>query len=291
MSDEKVGFIGLGVMGYRIAANLYRAGKLSIVYNRTRSKAEEFAKTYGVEVANSVEELASRSDVIITMLSDDTAVSEVLGHVVPLSEGKLLVDMSTISPLTSAELAARVAKAGGFMFDAPVMGTSIDVEQRRITVLVGGPKEQFPRVERLLQPTAARVVYIGGNGMGLYAKLVGNMMFAIFMGGLSEAINFARAAGLTQEQIMDLFLNISGTRSPSSQLKVPKILSSDFSTQFALKHMRKDVEIMVREAQRLRVPVPITALLASLYRMAENLGLSDLDVSALAEFYSKVSAH
>jgi 3-hydroxyisobutyrate dehydrogenase len=286
----RVGVIGLGVMGSRIAENLYRARLLTGVYNRSRAKAEDFhAKHPDVKAYSSLAELAAEANYIITVLSDDAAVSSVIEALLPHVKGKVVIEMSTISPTTSISLAARVSEAGGVMFDAPIMGTSVDVEQKRITVLVGGPRERYPEIEPILSATAGRVLYIGPNGSGLYMKLAGNMMFAAFINGLAEAINFAQRAGLSPEQITDLFLNISGTRSPSSSLKVPKMLSSDYSVQFALKHMRKDTEIMVREAQRLKVPLPLTSLVSSLYRMAEGLGLGDLDVSALIELYRKVS--
>ena len=286
----RVGVIGLGVMGSRIAENLYRAGLLTGVYNRSRAKAEDFhAKHPDVKVYSSPAELAADVNYIITVLSDDAAVSSVIEALLPHVKGKVIIEMSTISPTTSVSLAAKVSEAGGVMFDAPIMGTSVDVEQKRITVLVGGPRERYPEIEPILSVTAGRVLYVGPNGFGLYMKLAGNMMFAAFINGLAEAINFAQRAGLSPEQITDLFLNISGTRSPSSSLKVPKMLSSDYSVQFALKHMRKDTEIMVREAQRLKVPLPLTSLVSSLYRMAEGLGLGDLDVSALIELYRKVS--
>ena len=286
----RVGVIGLGVMGSRIAENLYRAGLLTGVYNRSRAKAEDFhAKHPDVKVHSSPAELAADVNYIITVLSDDAAVSSVIEALLPHVKGKVIIEMSTISPTTSVSLAAKVSEAGGVMFDAPIMGTSVDVEQKRITVLVGGPRERYPEIESILSATAGRVLYVGPNGSGLYMKLAGNMMLAAFINGLAEAINFAQRAGLSPEQITDLFLNISGTRSPSSSLKVPKMLSSDYSVQFALKHMRKDAEIMVREAQRLKVPLPLTSLVSSLYRMAEGLGLGDLDVSALIELYRKVS--
>ncbi|MGC9071885.1 MAG: NAD(P)-dependent oxidoreductase [Acidilobus sp.] len=286
---EKVGLIGLGVMGSRIAANLVQAGLLVGVYDRTRSKAEGFSKEHGVQAFAAPEDLARGVDVAITVLSDDAAVSEVYSRLIPVSSGKIFIEMSTISPQISVDLASRVHERGGVMFDAPIMGTSVDVENKRITVLVGGPREHFPRVEAILRNTAGRVLYVGPNGSGLYMKLAGNMAFAIFMAGLAETINFATKAGLSAEQVMDLLLNISGTRSPSSNLKVPKMLSSDYSVQFALKHMRKDTEIMVREAQRIRVPVPVTSLVSSILRMAEGLGLSDLDVSAIVELYRRVT--
>ncbi|MGC9210143.1 MAG: NAD(P)-dependent oxidoreductase [Acidilobus sp.] len=286
---EKVGLIGLGVMGSRIAANLAGAGLLVGVYDRTASKAKGFARERGVQAFDTPEDLAKEVEVVISVLSDDAAVSEVYSRLIPVSSGKVFIEMSTISPQVSVDIASRVRERGGVMFDAPIMGTSVDVENKRITVLVGGPKEQFPRVEAILRNTASRVVYVGPNGTGLYMKLAGNMIFAIFMAGLAETINFATKAGLAPEQILDLLLNISGTRSPSSNLKVPKMLSSDFSVQFALKHMRKDTEIMVREAQKLKVPIPLTGLVSNLLRMAEGLGLSDLDVSAIIELYRKVT--
>ena len=287
---RSVGLIGLGVMGSRIAHNLYQAGYLKAVYNRTASKALDFAGAHpGVSVAQSPAELAGGVDVVVTMLSDDQAVTEVVSALLPSIRGKVLVDMSTISPSTSVELARKVVEAGGVMFDAPVMGTSVDVENKRVTVLVGGPKELYPEVEPILTATAGRVVYVGPNGYGLLMKLAGNMMFAAFIAGLAEAANFALSAGLSPDQVSDLFLNISSTRSPATQLKLPKMLGSDFSVQFALKHMRKDTEIMVREAQRLKVPTPITSLLSNLYRMAEGLGLGDLDLSAIIELYRRTS--
>ncbi len=286
---DRVGVIGLGVMGSRIAANLAQAGMLVGVYDRTRSKAQEFSRSHGVQAFDSPESLTSNVDAVISVLSDDAAVSEVISRVAPVSSGRLIIEMSTISPQVSVELASRVKERGGVMFDAPIMGTSVDVEAKRITVLVGGPREHFSRAEAILRNTAGRVVYVGPNGMGLYMKLAGNMAFAVFLAGLAEAVSFATRAGLTSEQVSDLLLNISGTRSPTSGLKVPKILSSDFSVQFALKHMRKDTEIMVREAQRLRVPLPVTSIVSSLLRMAENMGLGDLDVAALVELYRRAA--
>ena len=284
---ERVGLIGLGVMGSRIAANLAQAGLLVGVYDRNKLKAQDFARSHGVDAIDSPESLASRVDVIITVLSDDTAVTDVVSRLIPVSSGKLIIDMSTISPQVSVELASRVREREGVMYDAPIMGTSVDVEAKRITVLVGGPREHFGRVEAILSNTASRVVYVGPNGMGLYMKLAGNMVLAVFLAGLAEAISFATRAGLSPEQVSDLLLNISGTRSPTSGLKVPKMLRSDYEVQFALKHMRKDTEIMVREAQRLRVPLPVTSLVSSLLRMAENMGLGDLDVASLIELYRR----
>ncbi len=162
----RVGLVGLGVMGWRIGVNLKNSGKLDVVYNRTQSKAQEFSERYQVKSASSLKELVQDSDFIILMLSDDTAVRETVTSMIPMLKGKTLIDMSTISPSLSMELAIEVSKVGGKMYDAPVVGTSIMVEQKKLTVLVGGPEEGFREVQDLLMSTASSVLYMGKNGMG-----------------------------------------------------------------------------------------------------------------------------
>jgi len=283
----KVGLIGLGVMGYRIAANLKKVNLLNFVYNRTYSKAEEFSKIYDVNISKSVEELAKNSDVILTVLSDDDAVSDTIYKILPYAKGKTIIDLSTISPTTSINLANNVFLNGGLMFDAPMMGTSVDVEQKKVSIIVGGPKDHFEEVRNLLSNTAGKIIYAGNNGMGLYMKLAGNMIFASFINGLAEAIHFAERAGISKDAITDLFLNISSTRSPASILKLSKMVNSNFDVQFALKHMRKDTEIMIREGQKLKVPLPTTSLISNLLKIAEGLGFGELDVSSIIELYRK----
>jgi 3-hydroxyisobutyrate dehydrogenase len=173
------------------------------------------------------------------------------------------------------------------MFDAPMMGTSVDVEQKKVSIIVGGPKDHFEEVRNLLSNTAGKIIYAGNNGMGLYMKLAGNMIFASFINGLAEAIHFAERAGISKDAITDLFLNISSTRSPASILKLSKMVNSNFDVQFALKHMRKDTEIMIREGQKLKVPLPTTSLISNLLKIAEGLGFGELDVSSIIELYRK----
>ncbi|MGC8621011.1 MAG: NAD(P)-dependent oxidoreductase [Caldisphaera sp.] len=283
----KIGLIGLGVMGYRVAVNLRNSNMLDYIYNKTESKALDFSKKYNVAYFKNPEELAKNSDFIITVLSDDNAISGIVKKILPYLKNKILVDLSTISPAISISLSEQVSSYGGIMFDAPMMGTSIDVEQKRVTIIVGGPKDKFDIVREVLSNTSNKIIYAGKNGTGLYIKLAGNMMFASFMNGLAESISFAEKAGISKEQITDLFLNISSTRSPASNLKLPKMLNSDFDIQFALKHMRKDTEIMVREAQNLKIPLPLTSLVSNLFRIAEGLGLGELDVSSIIELYRK----
>nr|WP_188848649.1 NAD(P)-dependent oxidoreductase [Sulfodiicoccus acidiphilus] len=282
----KVGLVGLGVMGWPIAANLASAGKLSYVANRTQSKAREFATTFKVE-ALEMRELAAESDVVITMLSDDSAVRDFVRSVLAYLKGKILVDMSTISPSLSIQLAEEVRGAGGVMYDAPVVGTSIFAQQRKLVVLLGGPEEKRELVEDLLKHTASAVVYFGGNGSGLYSKLVNNLMVGTYVAALAEAFNLGVKAGLSKEQVERILTQLSSVRSPTSELKAPKLRTEDYSTQFATKHMRKDLEIVQGEAQRLGLFVPMSSLALQLYRLAEASGMAERDFSSIYEIYKK----
>ena len=286
----RIGLAGLGVMGYRIGANLAKAGKLDLVYNRTTSKAEQFSKEYGVKYTTDPKELINSVDLLITMLSDDSAVLSFLMPLAQYSKGKIIVDMSTISPSTSISIANEVMKNGGIMYDAPVIGTSVFVEQKKITVLLGGPESHVNVVTDVLKETASTILYVGPNGMGLYAKLVNNLLLGVYMAALAEAYNFGIAAGLKPEDIYKVLAIYSSAKSPTSELKVPKMMNSDYSTQFATKHMRKDLEIITKEAQNLHVINPLSSLALQLYRFAESLGYSDADFSAVIEAYRKASS-
>ncbi|ACP35345.1 3-hydroxyisobutyrate dehydrogenase [Sulfolobus islandicus L.S.2.15] len=285
----KVGLIGLGIMGYRIGANLAKANKLNVVYDRTQEKAESFVKEYKVNRALNPKELVESSDVIITMLADDNAVKSIVEPLIPLMKGKILIDMSTISPTLSISLAKRIESNGGTMFDAPVIGTSIFVEQKKLIVLVGGPKDKFDIVNDIAKETASSVVYMGPNGMGLYAKLVNNLLLGSYVAAIAEAYNFGIRAGLDPQQVINILTTLSSARSPTTELKAPKLLKEDYSTQFATKHMRKDLEIVIKEAQNLKIITPISSLVLQLYKMTEALGYSEVDFISIVEVFKKLS--
>ncbi|BAB65617.1 NAD(P)-dependent oxidoreductase [Sulfurisphaera tokodaii] len=285
----RVGLAGLGVMGYRIGANLVKAGKLDVVYNRTVSRAEQFSKEYGVKYVTDPKELIKSVDLLITMLADDSAVSSFLLPLSPYAKDKIIVDMSTISPSTSISIANEIMKNGGMMYDAPVIGTSIFAEQKKLTVLLGGPESHVNTVTEILKETASTIIYMGKNGMGLYAKLVNNLMVGVYVAALAEAYNFGISAGLKPEDVHKVLALYGSAKSPTSELKVPKMMNSDYSTQFATKHMRKDLEIITKETQNLHVVNPLSSLALQLYRFAEALGYSESDYAAVLEVYKKAN--
>jgi len=285
---EKVALIGLGVMGHRIGANLAKSGALSVIYNRSVEKAKRFSEQFGVKCAEHPNDVLKSADIIITVLSDDDAVSSVIRQFHEL-KGKTVIEMSTISPTLSVELAREVSEKGGAMLDAPIVGTSLMVEKREITILVGGAPQDFERVKRILELLSRSVVYVGQNGMGLYAKIVTNLVLGSYIASIAEAFSLGLKAGLSAQVIERIFTELSSTRSPASQLKMPKIAKADYSTQFALKHMRKDLEIVQREAQRLKAITPISDLAMQLYRACESLGYSEEDFCSIAELYKRLS--
>ena len=287
-----VGVIGLGTMGWRIAKVLREDGLLRGVYNRTPSKARAFAEEFKVKVYGNPAELARDVDVVLSIVSDDDAVRAVMlgdgGVLNGVKGGSLVIEMSTISPSTSIELAKLVKGRGGLMVDAPVIGTSVLVERRQAVVLVGGEDEAFEKAREVVSRFASSVVHVGPNGYGLYAKLVNNALLGSYVAALAEVVNLGEAMGLSGDVITDVLVKLSSTRSPTSELKVPKMIKGDFSVQFATKHMRKDLDLVSKEASRLRVPIPLASLSLQLYRIAEAMGLSDEDFSAVIKVLGRV---
>jgi 3-hydroxyisobutyrate dehydrogenase len=287
-----VGVIGLGTMGWRIAKVLREDGLLRGVYNRTPSKARTFAEEFKVKVYGNPAELARDVDVVLSIVSDDDAVKAVMlgdgGVLNGVKGGSLVIEMSTISPSTSIELAKLVKGRGGLMVDAPVIGTSVLVERRQAVVLVGGEDEAFEKAREVVSHFASSVVHVGPNGYGLYAKLVNNALLGSYVAALAEVVNLGEAMGLSGDVITDVLVKLSSARSPTSELKVPKMIKGDFSVQFATKHMRKDLDLVSKEASRLGVPIPLASLSLQLYRIAEAMGLSNEDFSAVIKVLGRV---
>ncbi len=284
----KVGLVGLGIIGSRVGEKLADSGSLHLVYNRTQARAAAFGKARGVGVSGSAQELVRESDVVLTVLSDDEAVSSFFGGIsgVPV-QAKTFIDMSTIGPSISVAIASDIARRGASMLDVPVVGSANMVEKKEAVLLVGGEDVDFERVKPLLGQIAKVVLHIGPNGAGLRLKLVHNLVLASYVVSLGEAVNFGLNGGLDPKMIEHLLVSLSSIRSPNSALKVPKILSSDYAMQFSLKHMIKDLNIIEAEARKQRSVIPMGSLALQLYRLAEKRGLAEKDFSAVAELFKE----
>src|ERR687893_2258292 len=205
---DKVGFIGLGIMGKPMAQNLMQAGYELVLYNRTREKAEELAGDGGAEVAADPREVAEKSEIIVTMLPDSPDVRDVVvgesGVLEGIREGALLVDMSTISPVVTEELAAEVKGRGASMLDAPVSGGDVGAIEGTLSIMVGGSEEDFERAKPLFDVMGKTVNHVGPTGAGQVTKAANQVVVALTIEAVSEALVLGSKGGGTPGEIPDV---------------------------------------------------------------------------------------
>jgi len=274
----QVAFLGLGIMGSRMAANLVQAGHEVTVWNRTAGKRVE-----GARVAVSPAEAASGAEVVWTCVSDTAAVERVLfardGVASAPLEGKVVVDSSTISPSASREFAERVRQRGADFIDAPVTGSKAGAEARQLIFIVGGAEAAIARVQPLFEAMGKTVLRMGGNGMGCSAKLAMNLMIALIYEGFAEALTLAAKLGVDTQALVSL-IQASMVRSGVVDYKLPFVLRRDFSPNFPLRLMHKDIHLMLDAAKEARVKLPALETVDQVYEVAHEEGQDDLDYAA-----------
>ena len=251
MSDRRVAFLGLGIMGAPMAANLARAGIEVIAFNRTRERAEALAGEHeNVTVADTASEAAERAGTAISMVPDVPEVEEVLlgadGAANGLPEGGLAIDMSTISPTASRSIAERLGERGIAFLDAPVTGSRPKAEDGTLTIMAGGPEEAFARAVPLFEAMGELVVHAGPQGHGSMVKLINNTLAAVNAAALAEGLSLARAGGVDIDRALEVIGSGSGD-SAMVELKSGPMLSGDLDPLFKLEHMLKDVRYMIEE--------------------------------------------
>jgi 3-hydroxyisobutyrate dehydrogenase-like beta-hydroxyacid dehydrogenase len=286
----KVGFMGLGIMGTAMAANVHRAGFPLMVYNRTAAKAEAWAPQ-GVGVASNPYSLAQATDILITMVTGPEALDHLLwgegGAAAALNDKKTLINMSSISPRHTRDLLDRLAPTGVKFVDAPVSGTKKPAEDGTLLILAGGEKDQVAAVEPLLLTMGKKVIYCGGVGQGSMMKMTINHLLGLMMAGFSEVVHFGLEGGLELETIFDTIL--SGPLSSGLyQVKSDMVRNNDFPTQFPFKHMTKDIKFIVDTAFDTGAPVPLAHILLHLYRLGISHDLGDQDFAAIAQVFGKM---
>lgn len=285
---KTIGFIGTGLMGRGMARNLVRKGHSVKIYNRTRAKAEDAAKIGG-KVVSTPAEAAEGSEVIVTMLADPAAVLEVIegdrGVLSTISRGAVLIDSSTVSPPTSLRVRERLKASGAHMLDAPVFGSKNEAEKGELGFIVGGEREVVDRVQDVLD-CMGRVIYVGGNGMGAYTKLVVNLIVASTLQAFNEGMVLATKAGIDPDLMVQV-LQSSRARSGIIDMKAPQILKRDFSPFFPLKLMAKDMRLVLETAGALGVPMPFIHTLSQVYSECIREGLADEDFAATVKLLEK----
>jgi len=283
---ERVGFIGLGIMGSRMAANLRAAGYELTVFNRTRERAETFASEHGADVADTPAAVGAASDVVITMVVDGPQVEAVLlgddGVLAGAAEGTLCVDMSTIAPAQTRAIGAALDERGIGFVDAPVTGSSPKAEDGTLTIMAGGTEDAFARAQPLFAVMGEVVVHVGELGQGQTVKLINNAVAASNASTLAQALIVGKATGVD----LDALVRVMGAGSGGSAmlgLKAGPMREHDYTTLFKLEHMLKDVRLCLEEGQAAGVPFPAAAHTREVLTAGMGRGLGAQDFAALVE--------
>ena len=283
MEELKVGFIGLGAMGQLMAGHLLDAGSPLTIWNRTTSKTADLAKR-GAKVASSPKEVIAASDATITMVLNDAALAAVSygdnGTLAGAGKGKILVDMSTVSPRISAEVGAIAEERGMKMLRAPVSGTTNWAAEGILTIFTSGDKEAFDKCKKLFEIMGRNIYYLGTGTEALYHKLVVNMMVAVTSQMLAEAMLFGKLAGLDMKKMVEV---ISGSvvASPILTHRAERVSDGNYAGGGSVQVMAKDLDIALEDGRRLGAPMPVSALVHQFLNSMEALGRSNLDHSAL----------
>jgi 3-hydroxyisobutyrate dehydrogenase-like beta-hydroxyacid dehydrogenase len=274
----RVAFLGLGIMGRPMAANLAKAGHEVNVWNRTSGKDVPGAKT-----CSNPAEAAKGREVVWMCVSDTKAVEQVLfgqnGAAPSLQKGALVVDSSTISPSASVKFAKTIRDHGGDFLDAPMTGSKVAAEAGSLTFMVGGSEATIARVQPLFNAMGKTVIHMGDNGKGLAAKLAQNLQTALLFEALAESLTLARKLGVPAEKLFQL-IKSSMIRSGVAEYKEPFLLKHDYSPNFPLRLMHKDMHLMLDAARESGVKIPALEKTDEIYEAATRAGYENLDYAA-----------
>jgi len=287
-----VGFVGLGAMGSRIAARLLDAGNELYGTNRTKSKAEPLIER-GLEWRESPREVAAAADVVFSMVTNDKALDAITsgpeGILAGLGDGKVYVDMSTVSPRRSQLLAERVDALGAQMLDAPVSGSIPQAESGTLAIMVGGERQAFAAVEPLLHELGQTVTHVGTNGQGLLLKLAVNISLAVQTLAFSEGLLLAERGGIDPLLAAEV-MSTSAIGSPMLKARFPLLLDLPEHAWFDVAMMEKDIGLARAAADELATPLPSAAVADQILARATELGYAHRDLAALYEVLAESPA-
>jgi 3-hydroxyisobutyrate dehydrogenase len=284
--SERIGFLGLGIMGSRMAANVARTGFALNVWTHTPGKAEGWASEHGARAFATPAEVGAASDIVVSMVVDGGQVDSVLlgagGVIESAREGLLCVDMSTIAPPDTRRIGAALQARGVGMLDAPVTGSSPRAEDGSLTIMVGGAERDFTRARPLLETMGGLIAHVGELGQGERLKLINNALGAANAVAVAEALLLADACGID----LDAFVEVASSGSGASAqlaLKSAAMRTHDYSPLFKTAHMLKDVRLCLEEAQAEGVPFPAAAHARDLLSATMARGYAEQDYASLIE--------
>jgi len=277
MAVKRIGFIGLGVMGKPMALNLLKAGYKLTVWNRTRSKMDELLAA-GASGANSPKDVAEKSDIVVTMVTDSSDVEEVVlgeeGIIHSAHPGLIMIDMSTISPTIAKKIAQTLSKRGAKMLDAPVSGGEVGAKEAALSIMVGGPEETFEECLPILKALGKRITHMGPNGTGQTTKLCNQAICALNVQAVCEGLMLGARAGLDLRKLLEVVTAGAANSWMLSNLG-PKMVEGDYRPGFRIRHQQKDLRLVLSFAAELGLPMPGTALVQQMLRAVEAEGMGE----------------
>ena len=286
-----IGWIGLGKMGHPMAINLIKAGKKVSVFNRTTEKTKAHVNLGGIAIS-SIKELASSSDVIFTMISDDKAIEEIAlsddGIIANTQERASLIDMSTISPAMSAKVAEAATEKHINYLRAPVNGTVMQAEAASLVILCSGPKTTYEDCLPLLEILGSKIFYIGEDEQARFLKLCINSMVGISSSMMGEALAFGEAGGLDWNTMIDV-ISSSAVGSPILNYKKETLKKRDFTPAFTARQMAKDFDLVLDTANLKNIPMPITSTVRQHWSAMIGTGRGELDYFAYVEMLEELA--
>ncbi len=285
---QTIAFIGLGIMGGRMAKNVLKGGYLMRAFNRTAAKAEEVRKL-GATVAASPREAATGADFVITIVSDPPALAAVLegpdGVFAGCRRGTLVIDMSTVDPGTSQAMASRAKALGLRYLEAPVMGGVSGAEQGTLTIMVGGAAKDVTAAKPLLETMGKKIMHVGPMGHAAVMKLTANLVAACIVSAMAEGLVLATKAGVDPALVAEVL----AARSPLIGRAAPRVLEGDFAPRFPLKLSHKDVGLALALGQTLGVPLSTLGAVGQLQTAALAKGLGELDHIATIQVLEEIA--
>ena len=286
-----LGFVGLGSMGGEMARLLLEAGHSVTGYNRTKSRAQWLLEL-GMLWGNTPRGVAQAADVTLSMVRDTEALLAVTGGpdglIAGLGPGKYYIDMSTVSPAASKQLAVQAAEAGAKMFDAPVSGSLVTLQAGQLSFMVGGDQEALEDIRPILQDIAPTVDYVGANGLAAMMKVAVNLNLPVQILAFSESLLLAEKMGISRELATKVLLN-SVVASPALEYRFPMVLDMPEEPLFDVDMIQKDLKLALDAGAELKVPLPTTAITNQFLNAAQGMGLADKDFVILFDILRRLA--
>ena len=276
---QRVGFIGIGLMGSQMSRKILEAKYPLTVWNRKKEKAGALISA-GAKWAESPKAVAQASDLVITMVTDSAASEEVIcgknGILEGAHPGLILIDMGSIAPEMSRSIAERARSKGVPMLDAPVTGNPKVASEGKLGIMVGGPKETFDACLPIFEKMGVKIIHVGENGKGTTLKLINNLIMGVALEAVAEALVLASKAGIDPRKVLEI-TSVGGARTGAMETRGPRMINHDFSPHFSISNMHKDLSSALKLAEEVGVSLPATSISREILRAAKSQGKGDLD--------------